>query len=342
MVLLLSLTAKIRSARTPEIGSSMTAIRWTCAVSVTSTSSISHLYRQQPDGPRVRVLVFTPTARPGFDVTLASLKRQTYRDFDWALGDDLYKERYDLVESFVATESFNCYHFDTSERKPGEERSLVTAYNKALAYARDHSYDLFISLQDYIWVPENGIELFVQSARKHPSDLMTGLCSHSGDPMPEDVFYPDGLYTVFGTPYTRKPETIVWKDVRADNYPGYKGIVQSNPIEFEWNWAAIPRGVLLQDIWVDEDYGAGIGYENQAFAYECLGVGSRVLLDLDNYSIALPHNAYALGRGAPTDEYNQFCNQINRKVHFPKWEPHMNHPDFDPSLEPHRALLENS
>lgn len=237
------------------------------------------------------ICVFTPTCRFGsIDVGKNSLLRQNRDDLVWLIGDDLFARRK------VPTEKkLKIIHFDTAQNKRanGAASSLASAYHRGIEIAREMDADLLVSMQDYLWIPDDGITRFEQMAKDHPRSLLTGLCSLSEDPYPDKVTDPKGLYTIFDEPFDgAKPKVIAWRDCRLEKWP--VGIVaQADPLWWETNWAAIPRAILHDSrLNFDTAYDRGYAYENQDYAIRAHRLGYGVTIDTGNHAIGLPHTKY--------------------------------------------------
>ena len=239
------------------------------------------------------IAVFTPTRRfGGLDVNRASLLQQAGgHEILWLIGDDLAGRR--RLEGDVS-DLVRVEQFDTAR----DGFSLCWAYNQALQKARDAGASMLISMQDYIWAPEDGVDRFVRLAERYPSSLLTGACSHSQDPYPREVKDPEGLETIFNEPYDgHQPQDIGWEDVRIGE--GHRRYIHNGPYEevdvgwWEANWAAIPERALYNlGLRFDEGYDRGIGHENQAFALKAASLGYGRVMDPANHAISLPHRDY--------------------------------------------------
>lgn len=237
------------------------------------------------------VAVFTPTCRPGgIDVNREGLLRQRRTDLLWIVGDDLYSERI-----IASTPELPVLHFDTAQNKRanGAPSSLAAAYRHGIEVARDYGADLLISMQDYLWIPDDGIARFEQMAREFPTSLLTGLCSLSNDPYADTVVDPDGGYTIFAEPFSgQKPIDIGWPDCRLEVWEP-DTVAKADVIWWEANWAAIPRAPLHDKrLNFDVAYDQGHYYENQDYAMRAAALGYDVWIDTGNHAIGLPHKAY--------------------------------------------------
>jgi hypothetical protein len=211
----------------------------------------------------------------------------------------------------------NPIYFINVEKKKNKKRNLAKSYNTAASFAINSNCDLFVSLQDYIWLPEDGIERFVALFEAFPNDMYTGITHISSDPFPTGVSNIEGLYTIFDSPYYEKPKRIGWKDVRTkDIYIGYEegAIVKVAPGHWEANWAAVPVSHFKNGLKWNEDYDYGIAYENCDFAQKASRFhGSDILLDTGNIAISLPHKKYFVG------EEEEIINFSNRERYENDW-----------------------
>jgi hypothetical protein len=266
----------------------------------------------------MRVAIFTPTCRPGIDVSLYSILRQdTDADLFWIIGDQLYPERCHLIQNHLPqySEKFDYSHFYTPI-DAGNPRNLAKTYNIAIDYAREYGADIFISMQDYIYVPPQGVERFVQdSLRYNEKVLFSGLCSISADPDPNEVWDNEGMASIFREWYDKRPESIAWVDPRS-NKETPSGIAPISPIEWETNWACIGKHALYDEtLYFDERYDSGVAYENQDYAYRARQRGYDLLLDSHNHAISLPHKEYF------RDEWQREkpLTEINRELSESLW-----------------------
>src|SRR5206468_11746908 len=99
-----------------------------------------------------RISVVTVTRRPGsIDITGGGLSRQTLADFEWILWDELFDWRHEEVAAYVDDERL---HHIPATMRPGALWNLHKSYNEALRLCRGR---LVVSLQDYIWIPDDGL-----------------------------------------------------------------------------------------------------------------------------------------------------------------------------------------
>lgn len=259
------------------------------------------------------IMVFCPTRSPGFDVTFNSIKRQKLNDdikLVMCVADEYAPERgNDLAEKFEEI-GVDYVSFKMSKQK-GYKRNLAASYKQAMEFARTIDADGFVTLQDYIWIPEDGIQRFIDVSDnlEDPYHLLTGICHISGDPEPDLVVDHDNMFSIFEEPYDDKPSTFWWEDVRLVNNGGPGQIKPTFPVEWEANWAYIPRKALYdQRLVYDEDFDKYVAYENQDYAMQATERGYEVIIDTDNIAISLPHKQYWPAEEeheAPLTQYNK-------------------------------------
>lgn len=242
------------------------------------------------------IAVYTPTCRPGIDVAVASLARQTVDDLVWIIGDELLEHRACLFDcdphlggvSPVTTLTFN------PRKLTGRTYSLDASHNHALKLAREMDADLLVSMVDYTWIAPDGIERFRAMAERHPRSLLTGIAHTSEDPARDQIIEPDGAYSIFAEPYTSRPERIGWEDIRLDRHrPGAPAEQRIEPIRWEFNWAAIPRAILHDErLQFDERYDDFHSCDNIDFAARAGVLGYDWWIDYENVAIRLPRRTY--------------------------------------------------
>jgi hypothetical protein len=240
-----------------------------------------------------RIALFLPTFRSGgIDVFEASMQRQSVNPDVIYVADN--KERIDEWDQ-VALNLGQKIHLLYPPKSLGDIRNLAKAYNEAAFNSVKSECDLFISLQDYIWIPENGIERFSYLHQKDPNALLTGITNISKDPLPEEIHDISGNYTIFKEPFYNKPKEIDWFDVRETDIYNFADaeVLRIYPEHWEANWAAVPVDMFRRRIKWDVAFDKGIAYENQDFAKQCnKETGCDVLMDRKNTAISLPHKKY--------------------------------------------------
>ncbi len=264
----------------------------------------------------MKVAVLTATKRyGGLDVTLESLRRQTYKDFVWFCYDELFDERLEVFHDRCCEDRIR-FSYNKPEAKPeGYYSNLPAIYNSMIEEALWEGCELAVSLQDYICIQSNGIEQFVVAHEENPRALLTGVCSMLRYPDASCVKDREGLWTVFDGPWPgpglENWDEIEWVDVRSLRHGA--SLNRAGPIEWEMNWSAFP---LDTEVRFDEEYGEHIGHENQQFAWTCMNREDRpILVQSSNRAYSFPHRHYF-----PEEwEEQQPHREANQEMHLSKF-----------------------
>lgn len=251
--------------------------------------------------------VFTATIRPGIDVSVESIRRQTVRPDVWLVSDHLKDQRKRLWENVSNDLAIPVVVFNARDLTD-RPYTIQAAYNEALRRMRAWT-DLLVTMEDYIWLPPDAISRFKQAAVIFPDRLLGGIVSGSADPHPETVVDPAGLYTIFRRPYAGEPHVTLWEDCRLDR--GQEGYQQVEAQRWEPPFAAIPRKLLDDDrLWFNDEYDRGMTHGNQYFAALAESLGYPTVLDLENRAWALPHHLYW-----PDERADHLANANNHEFH---------------------------
>jgi len=248
----------------------------------------------------------------GLDILKANLKRQTFQDFELVFVDGLYTERKDLVADYF--KEFKVKHIDQNILPmEGFVSRLARADNLGF---KNCEGELIVSLQDYIYIPSNGLEKFWNLHKLYEGKaLITGVGHQYFYPSKEDITNDKGLITVFEKDYTKKPETAHWFDPRFDQASkvriGY-------PVEWEMNWACIPRKIIYEIGGMDEVYDQkGFAWDNTNIATRCQMLGYFVILDQENECFGFDHdgwwaNPLKVNRISPAEYHFEIIGKMQR------------------------------
>jgi hypothetical protein len=270
----------------------------------------------------MKVAVVTPTMRyGGLAEQYAHLLRQTRQPDYWIIADDLWEKRYARVFAETSNSPFKVVHYLPRPKPEGYFSDLAGIMNESLDLCAEFEADLIISLQDYIWIQDDGIERFVDLFRGPcEGDLISGLTSHADVPTLDDVVDINDPWTIFEEPYLQKPPTTYWNDPRADQYPP-PGVYLSNPVAWEMNWCSMPGDLVKEGLRMDEVYGKGIGHENQDLSFQAkLFHGRDTWVDSGNWAYSLPHKRY----WQHEEEVGIPHSLSNMEYHLNKWRDYYN------------------
>lgn len=261
----------------------------------------------------VLVSVITPTIREGFWRIMAeNLADQTHKNFEWIIVDDYKIDRRPIAEKYAKKYGLDIKYLRGAKTFSYKRRlGLVAANNKGWKLAKG---ELLVWLQDFILIPDNGIEQLVDLYRHNPDALLA----------PVDIYYDalpanlDSKEDWWGHPEPMISHTDIdgiltketWRNSRVKN----QGIRESeNPFDWEANYGAIPRIILekLNGFWEFMD--DGLGYDNLEICYRAMKLGYRLIVDDTN--IAKCINLWPIIGGTPMNIVKR-----DRALNPPRWE----------------------
>lgn len=198
------------------------------------------------------------------------LDKQTMQDFEVVIADDADQERlYDK-------------QFKPRQPRDRDAWNLNKAYNDCLQRVDG---ELIVFVQDFIWLPANGIERFWEVYQLYPHDLITGV-GHKYKDL-EDIAEVD------------------------DRVFGDRRVVESDWTYYELNWASCPTDVASS---FEEDCDTYYGGENQIFALKAHLKGADIYIDRLNECKGLSQEECG---GRPDDweeNHSNKHNRLNRKI----------------------------
>lgn len=164
------------------------------------------------------------------------LEKQTFKDFQVIIADD--NAQFNVFDDKLT-------YFLPRKKNTDDVWNLNKAYNDCLDLATG---ELLVFLQDFIWIPANGLQRFWDLYEIYPDALITG-CGHK---------------------YEKDLKTIVEIDDRA---LGDKKVVPCHWSQWEMNWSSCPAKLMPK---FDEEMDKHFGGENQ---YIAKTAGKQVYLD---------------------------------------------------------------
>lgn len=232
------------------------------------------------------VSIITITIRSGFwNVMAANLAKQTYKNFEWVIVDDYPEDRSEIAKKYAKKYGLHITYVrgDKVMGKYTRRNGLARANN--LGWKKSKG-DLLVYLQDFIFIPVNGLEMIVDVNRHHPNSLIAPVDQYwySKDPNRENKEdWWDGDTDIV--------RDFSWRNVRLQ-FIGLRPT--TNPFDFEMNYSCIPRHIMndLNGFW--EFFDNGLGYDNTTFAYVALEKGYQILIDDRNEAVCInlwPHIA---------------------------------------------------
>lgn len=229
--------------------------------------------------PEPLITIYTPTVRQGWWNLMAdNLSKQTYKNFEWVIVDDFPTDRSKTAKEYAQKYNLNINYIWGVKRSKKRTYGLSSANNIGLRNAKG---ELMVFLQDFMVIPLDGLERYVDIYRRSPN-VMIAATDHLYNAKfvnnidNEDWF--DGETDVKGT--------LVWKNVRNQG----AGMRESeNPYELEFNYCAIPVHIAreLNGFW--EFYDEGLGFDNTSFAMRAMKKGYKLVVDDTNVCYGINH-----------------------------------------------------
>lgn len=221
--------------------------------------------------PKVSVLYCT-ARHGGLDVLYESMKCQTFRNFEVVVVDELrrWKVYPDAGFNFV----------EPPPKKEGMFWNLSASLNKGTAACRG---EIVVLLQDYIFVPEDGLQKLVDVYMKDAPCLVSGVGHQFKEP--STIFDPKGLWSCWDSWPGRPSGDKVFVDPRIKG----KGLYVCTPVEWEANYACFAKEIWKKIGGFDEAFDAGWGYDNVNFAERAQLAGFNTFIDMENECLCYSH-----------------------------------------------------
>ena len=227
-----------------------------------------------------KVTIVTPTIRQGWwNLMSKNIANQSYDgDIEWIIVDDYEEDRSKLAKEYATKYNLDIKYLRGKERTAKRDYGLVNANNTAW---RNATGELLIWLQDFIFMPQDGVEKLVDIYRHNPDAIIAPVDEYFNSKIKPDITkedWFDGKTDVIGDFY--------WRNIRVKN----EGMRETdNPFDYEANYGAIPLHILkkLNGWW--EFIDDGLGYDNTDIAYRALKLGYKIIVDDTNIATCLDH-----------------------------------------------------
>lgn len=227
----------------------------------------------------MKISVLNITNKPGgIDVLKDNLDKQTVEDFELIIIDALYDWRKEEVRQYFEGAKYRVIHRPEPPKGTGDAWALNKSYNEGL---RASGGTLIVSLQDYIWIPADGLEKFWDTWSEYGSKAAVCGIGHK-------ALYPNkyddlgGKISIWQEPYRGVPEGISEADHRWD---GKRQVEEISRNLFELNWAAVPRQGFFDIGGFDEEYDQGYSCDNFNISFRLSLIEYRFFLDKTNECI---------------------------------------------------------
>ena len=214
----------------------------------------------------MKISVIIPTNRPdSLEHARSSLSAQTLKDFEVLVGSPL-------------DPSFGRWVIDDFK---GGVWSLNRIYNRLLAEAKG---ELIVTLQDFIWIRPDGLARF-WDVYERTKGLIAGVGDQYGQV---------GLDGSHGEPCWIDPRrNRLWTSpipIGTDNI-GQMVRKALHPTLHEWNWAAMPRDVIMGVGGMDAEMDfLGFGCDNTSAVERMFDRGHCFFMDYGNEAFCQHHD----------------------------------------------------
>ena len=228
--------------------------------------------------PKISV-VCVSNRKGALPILAEDLFRQTFKDYEVVFANDTPEVHYGIR----VTDPVRFTVFTPRQKNRGEAWNLNKAYNDCLDRAEG---ELIVFLQDFIWIPDDGLRRFWDAYQANPNALVTG-CGHKA---------------------LKGLEGVSEEDRRM--FAHRDGISPCQFTEWEMNWASCPRSIMPRfDERMDEWYGG----ENQYIAKKALLEGHEIFIDRDNVCVGYSQDECG---GRPADWEEKHCWREGRLAAF--------------------------
>jgi hypothetical protein len=227
----------------------------------------------------IKVSIVTPTNRRGWwNIMANNLANQTYKNFEWVIVDDYPEDRSQIASEYAKKYNLNIKYLRGKERKVKRNYGLVNADNTALQHVTG---EIYLCLQDFILIPETGVEDVVILYKKNPDCL---------------IALPDSYYAPKIKPDTESEDwfhgdlDVKGEFMRANARLTNEGLrFTQRAFDFEQNYGAIPTSILkeLGGWWEFFDF--GLGFNNTELAWRALQKGYGIIIDETNVATCIDH-----------------------------------------------------
>lgn len=225
------------------------------------------------------ISVITVTNKTGFwNIMAENLSKQTYKPIEWVVVDDNKLDQSEIAQKYAKKYDLNIVYVrgDKVSGKYKKNYGLSRANNTGWKVSKG---ELLVYVQDFILIPENGLESIVDLYRHNPNALIAPVDQywfpkHINKENIEDWF--EGDTNIVGK--------FSWRNIRVQ----FAGIRKTeNPFDFEMNYAGVPRKIIEKLNGWYELFDEGLGYDNTEFGYRALKAGFDVIIDDTNIAIGL-------------------------------------------------------
>ena len=250
----------------------------------------------------------------GIDILWANMKRQTEQDFELVIVDALWREREQEIKDYV--NDSRLVYVRQNDKADGAFTNLAHADNQGFKACTG---ELIVCLQDYIWIPPEGLSKFwFHHKRLKGKALIGGVGDQYVKPDPTDIVDLKGKITIFEKPYTKRPEVVIYSDPHKRSEFGT--FYECYPPDWELNYCCIPNAIIHELGGMDEQYDfEGFAYDNANIALRADMLGYKSYLDQTNECMGFDHDSWwpnplKVNKVSPTEYHIKVLDEMKRGV----------------------------
>ena len=246
------------------------------------------------------VTIYTPTIRDGWwNVMADNISKQTYKNIEWIIVDDGREDRSEVAEKYGLEYEIKIKYLRGKKRKTKRTYSLINANNTAIEAAEG---ELFVFLQDFVLMPEDGIERLVDIYKHNPKSFISPVDQYNEPAIKpnqsdkEDWF--DG----------KTGADVIGKFMRESIRQQHIGLRKSFKItDFEQKFGAVPTALLKSLGGYYEFFDEALGFDDTEIIFRADRLGYNLIVDDSIVAICIDHWG-ALGK----DEGGTSVNRTRR------------------------------
>ena len=227
----------------------------------------------------IHVDIITCTNRRGFwNIMANNIAKQSYKNLTWIIVDDYPEARHGIAKEYADRYGIDIKYLRSKPRKIKRTYGLVNAENTGLQNATG---ELLVMLQDFILMPEDGLEQFVNVYRKNPDTCIAAVDSYYAPKIKPDTTKED---------WFRGETDVKGEFMRSNVRIQNKGLrLTGNAYDLENNYNAIPKHIADALGGWHEFFDEGLGFDNTDFAYRALESGYKIMIDEANIATCIDH-----------------------------------------------------
>lgn len=243
----------------------------------TIANKFTNAFTKNPED--IKVSIVTPTIRRGWwNIMAHNIKNQTYKNVEWVIVDDYPEDRSHIAREYAEKYGLDIKYLRGKERKVKRNYGLVNADNTALEHVTG---EIYVCLQDFILMPEHGIEDIVTLYRKNPNALIA---------LPDTYYAPKIKPDTSSEDWFNGELDVKGEFMRANARLTNQGLrFTERPFDFEQNYGAIPMHILKDLGGWYEFFDFGLGFNNTELAYRALQKGYKIIIDETNVATCIDH-----------------------------------------------------